>query len=190
MDVRLDIRRLVLIKDVVHAEGGLPSMAPVTRAAACAVIANPLGGRAQDDLGELIPFGAELGELLVQEALKALPHPAISYGKAAIVGTSGDIEHAAAILHPRMGKPMRDAIGGGQAIIPSNVKIGAVGCSIDVPLGHKDDVWAFDQIDTLGITVANAPRPDEIVVIVALADGGRPRPRIAKSGSVAPHAPR
>jgi hypothetical protein len=115
---------------------------------------------------------------------------AISYGKAAIVGTSGDIEHAAAILHPRMGKPMRDAIGGGQAIIPSNVKIGAVGCSIDVPLGHKDDVWAFDQIDTLGVTVANAPRPDEIVVIVALADGGRPRPRIAKSGAVTPRAPR
>ena len=86
MDVRLDIRRLLLIKDVVYAEGGLPAMAPVTRAAACAVIANPLAGRAQDDLGELIPFGAELGELLVQEALTALPHPAISYGKAAIVG--------------------------------------------------------------------------------------------------------
>ena len=186
----MDIRRMLLIKDVVYAEGGLPSMAPVTRAAACAVIANPLAGRTLDDLGELVPIGTELGELLVTEALKALAHPAISYGKAAIVGVSGDIEHGAAILHPRMGKPMRDAIGGGQAIIPSNVKIGAVGCSIDVPLGHKDDVWAFDQIDTFGVTVANAPRPDEIVVIVTLADGGRPRPRIAKSGSVAPHPPR
>lgn len=186
----MDIRRLLLIKDVVYAEGGLPAMAPVTRVAACAVIANPLAGRAMDDLAEIIPFGEELGEMLVQEALKALPLPALSYGKAAIVGTSGDIEHGAAILHPRMGKPMRAAIGGGQAIIPSNVKIGAVGCSIDVPLGHKDDVWQFDQIDTIGVTVANAPRPDEIVVIVALADGGRPRPRIAKSGAVAPHAPR
>lgn len=182
----MDIRRLLLIKDVIYAEGGLPSMAPVTRAAGCAVIANPLAGRALDDLGELVPIGAELGELLVKEALRALAHPAISYGKAAIVGVSGDIEHGAAILHPRMGKPIRQAIGGGQAIIPSNVKIGAVGCSIDVPLGHKDDVWAFDQIDTFGVTVANAPRPDEIVVIVTLADGGRPRPRIAKSGSVAP----
>jgi Amino acid synthesis len=186
----MDIRRMTMIKDVVYAEGGLPSMAPVTRVAACAVIANPLAGRALDDLGELVPFGAELGELLVKEALGALTHPAICYGKAAIVGVSGDIEHAAAILHPCMGKPMRDAIGGGQAIIPSNVKIGAVGCGIDVPLGHKDDVWAFDQIDTLGVTVANAPRPDEIVVIVALADGGRPRPRIAKSGAVAPRSPR
>jgi Amino acid synthesis len=186
----MDIRRLFVIKDVIYAEGGLPAMAPVTRVAACAVIANPLAGRAEEYLDQLIPFGEELGEMLVQEALKMLPLPALSYGKAAIVGTSGDIEHGAAILHPRMGKPMRAAIGGGQAIIPSNVKIGAVGCSIDVPLGHKDDVWSFDQIDTIGVMVANAPRPDEIVVIVALADGGRPRPRIAKSGAVAPHAPR
>jgi hypothetical protein len=186
----MDIRRLQVLRDVVYAEGGLPSIAPVTRVAACAVIANPLAGRALDDLGELIPFGAELGELLVREALKSLPHPAISYGKAAIVGVAGDIEHAAAILHPRMGKPMREAIGGGAAIIPSNAKIGAVGCSIDIPLGHKDDVWSFDQIDTLGITVANAPRPDEIVVIVALADGGRPRPRVSKAGAVPPRASR
>jgi hypothetical protein len=176
----MDIRRLTLIKDVVYFEGGLSATTPVTRVAACAVIANPLAGRAQDDVGELVPLGAELGELLVREALALLPQPAIAYGKAAIVGTSGDLEHAAAILHPRMGKPMRDAIGGGLAIIPSNVKIGAVGCGIDIPLGHKDDVWSFDQIDTLSVMVPNAPRPDEIVVIVALADGGRPRPRVKK----------
>jgi len=183
----MNIRRLMLFKDVVYAEGGLPSVTPVTRVATCAVIANPLAGHAVDDLSDLIPFGAELGELLVREALKALMRPAISYGKAAIVGVSGDIEHAAAILHPRMGKPMRDAIGGGQAIIPSNVKIGGVGCSIDVPLGHKDDLWSFDQIDTISVTIPNAPRPDEIVVIVALADGGRPRPRVSKAGAIAPH---
>src|SRR6478735_8721986 len=108
----MNIRRLMLFKDVVYAEGGLPSVTPVTRVATCAVIANPLAGHAVDDLSDLIPFGAELGELLVREALKSLMRPAISYGKAAIVGVSGDIEHAAAILHPRMGKPMRDAIGG------------------------------------------------------------------------------
>jgi hypothetical protein len=182
----METRRVWTCKDVVFAEGGLPALKPVTRVAACAVVANPFAGKSQDDLSELIGFGAELGELLVMEAKALLPGPAISYGKAAIVGTSGDIEHAAAILHPRMGKPMRDAIGGGQAIIPSNVKIGAVGSAIDVPLGHKDDVWSFDQIDTLGVMVPNAPRPDEIVVIVALADGGRPRPRVAKSGAVPP----
>ena len=182
----MDIRRIWTCRDVVFAEGGLPALKPVTRVAACAVIANPAAGKGLDDLSELVAFGAELGERLVKEAKAQLPGAAISYGKAAIVGTSGDIEHAAAILHPRMGKPMREAIGGGQAIIPSNVKIGAVGSDIDIPLGHKDDVWSFDQIDTLSVMVPNAPRPDEIVVIVALADGGRPRPRVAKSGATPP----
>jgi Amino acid synthesis len=179
----MDIRRLLLIKDVVFAEGGLPALVPVTRVTACAVIANPLAGRALEDLHELVDFGAKLGELLSRESLSGLGKPAISYGKAAIVGVSGDIEHAAAILHPQMGKPIRGAVGGGQAIIPSNVKIGAVGACIDVPLGHKDNVWSFDQIDTVTVMVPNAPRPDEIVVMVALADGGRPRPRVSKSGA-------
>ena len=89
-----------------------------------------------------------------------------------------------------MGKPMRDAIGGGQALIPSNVKIGAAGASIDIPLGHKDDMWSFNEIDTLTVTIGGAPRPNEIVVIVALSDGGRPRPRVAKSGAVPPPGPR
>jgi hypothetical protein len=182
----MDIRHTFLCKDVLFVEGGLPALKPVTRVAACAVVANPLAGKSLDDLSVLIPYGADLGDMLVRQALALLPAPAISYGKAAIVGTSGDIEHAAAILHPRMGKPMREAIGGGAAIIPSNVKIGAVGAIIDVPLGHKDDVWSFDQIDTLSVMVPNAPRPDEIVAIVALADGGRPRPRVAKSGAVPP----
>src|SRR5215472_10638177 len=182
----MDIRHTFLCKDVLFAEGGLPALKPVTRVAACAVVANPLAGKSLDDLSVLIPYGADLGEMLVKQALALLPAPAISYGKAAIVGTAGDIEHAAAVLHPRMGKPMRDAIGGGEAIIPSNVKIGAVGTIIDVPLGHKDDVWSFDQIDTLSVMVPNAPRPDEMVVIVAFADGGRPRPRVAKSGVVLP----
>ncbi len=176
----MEVRRLTVIKDVIYFEGGLPANAPVTRVAACAVIANPLAGRAQDDVEQLVMFGAELGERLVREALPLLSRSATSYGKAAIVGTSGDIEHAAAILHPRLGKPMRAAIGGGAAIIPSNVKIGTVGETIDVPLGDKDDVWAFDRFDTLSVMVPNAPRPDEMVVIVALADGGRPRPRVKK----------
>jgi Amino acid synthesis len=182
----MDIRRLLLVKDTVHAEGGLPAIRPVTRVAACAVIANPLARQPTDNLEMLIPFGAELGERLVKDCLGQLSSPAIAYGKAAIVGSFGDIEHAAAILHPRMGKPMRDALGGGLAIIPSNVKIGGPGAEIDVPLGHKDDVWSFDQIDTLTIMVPNAPRPDEIVVIVALSDGGRPRPRVSKAGAVLP----
>lgn len=182
----MDIRRLLVVRDTVRAEGGLPAIRPVTRVAACAVITNPLAGQSTDNLEVLIPFGAELGERLVKDCLAQLPNPAIAYGKAAIVGSFGDIEHAAAILHPRMGKPMREAIGGGLAIIPSNVKIGGPGAEIDVPLGHKDDVLSFDQIDTFTLMVPNAPRPDEIVVIVVLSDGGRPRPRVSKAGAVPP----
>src|SRR6185437_9572363 len=181
----MDIRRLVIVKDTVNFEG-MPAVEPVTRVAACAVIVNPLAGKATDDLNSLLPMGVELGEMLVKECLAALPHAAVSYGKAAIVGTSGEIEHAAALLHPRMGKPMRDAIGGGQAIIPSNVKIGAAGAAIDIPLGHKDDVWSFNEIDTMTVSVSGAPRPDEIVVIAAVADGGRPRPRVSRTGAVPP----
>jgi hypothetical protein len=182
----MEIRRTIVLKDIVRFEGGAPAIVPVTRVAACALIANPLAGTVTDDLQALVPFGAELGAYLVRAAVELLPSPVVSYGKAAIVGTAGDIEHAAAIIHPQMGKPMRDAIGGGQAIIPSNVKIAAAGTSIDVPLGHKDDVWSFDEIDTVTIVMPGAPRPDEIVVIVAVANGGRPRPRVAKSGAVPP----
>jgi hypothetical protein len=186
----MDLHRLVVIKETIHSEGGLPAIEPVTRVAACGLIFNPLAGQASDQLDILIPWGAELGDRLARECLAVLPHPAVAYGKAAIVGTDGDIEHAAALIHARMGKPMRDAIGGGQAIIPSNVKIGAAGASIDVPLGHKDDVWSFNEIDTLTVTVGGAPRPKEILVIVVLSDGGRPRPRVARSGVVPPPPPR
>jgi len=107
-----------------------------------------------------------------------LPDAPIAYGKAAIVGVGGDIEHAAAVLHPGMGKSIREGIGGGQALIPSTQKIGGVGASIDTPLGHKDDAWSFDHIDTIGVSVDGAPRSNEILVIVAVGDSGRPRPRV------------
>jgi len=179
----MDIRRLLVLRDTVNHEGGLPALKPVTRAAACAVIRNPLAGSARDDLSEIVPFGEELGDLLVREALAVLPRPPVAYGKAAIVGLDGDLEHAAAIIHPRMGRPMREAIGGGKAIIPSNVKVAAAGASIDVPLADRDDIWLFDHIDTITVNVPDAPKPLEIVVVVALSDGGRPRPRVDKNGA-------
>ena len=89
-----------------------------------------------------------------------------------------------AVCHPKLGKPMREAVGGGEALIPSNVKVAAAGASIDVPLGHKDNAWSFDHFDTLTIAVPDAPRPDEIVVVVAVADGGRPHPRVGKGRAV------
>ena len=186
----MEIRRLLVTKDTVYAEAGAKAARPVTRAVGIAVIANPNAGRQVQDLSPMFDLGAGLAELLMPQLVALLPGSAVAYGKGAIVGTDGDIEHAAALLHPRMGKPMRDAIGGGQALIPSNVKIGAAGASIDIPFGHKDDAWSFNEIDTLTVTIGGAPRPNEIVVIVALSDGGRPRPRVAKSGAVAPPEPR
>ena len=182
----MDIRRIVVIRDTIYHEGGLPALRPVTRVAAGAVIRNPLAGGAHDDLSALVPLGEELGELLAKQALSGLVHPPVAYGKGAIVGIDGDIEHAAAIIHPRMGRPMRDAIGGGKAIIPSNVKVAGAGTAIDVPLADRDDVWQFDHIDTITVAIPDAPRPGEIVVIVALSDGGRPRPRIDKTGARPP----
>ena len=182
----IEIRRTLIVRDTIAFEGGASAIVPVTRVAACVLVANPLAGVVTDDLQSLVPFGAELGDYLVRAALDGLQARPVSYGKAAIVGPAGDVEHAAAIIHPRMGKPIRDAIGGGQAIIPSNIKVAAAGASIDVPLGHKDDVWSFNEIDTMTVTIAGAPRPEEIVVIAVLADGGRPRPRVAKSGAVPP----
>jgi hypothetical protein len=183
MIMTIQIRRSVLIRDTVQSEGGLPALRPVTRVAACAVITNPHAGQAMDDLSQLVSLGPELGERLVSEALQALSRPPTSYGKAGIVGLDGEIEHAAAIIHPRMGKPIRAAIGGGKAIIPSNVKVAAAGTAIDVPLSDRDDVWQFDHIDTITVAIPDAPRPGEIVVIVALSDGGRPRPRFDKDGA-------
>jgi Amino acid synthesis len=172
------LRRLTIVRDVIYEEGGLPACAPTTRVAACAVIANPYAGQAAEDLSVLVAAGADLGRTLAKEALAQLPGPPVAYGKAAIVGVNGDIEHAAAVLHPRMGKSIREEIGGGLALIPSTQKIAGVSASIDTPLGHKDDAWSFDHIDTMGVRVDGAPRPDEILVIVALSDSGRPRPRV------------
>ena len=125
----------------------------------------------------MFEIGAELGEQLANNAVDQLHGDPISYGKAAIVGVSGEMEHGGAIIHPKLGAPMRAAAGGGEAVIPSNVKLGAVGASIDLPLGHKDNPWSFDHFDTMTLQVPDAPGPVEIVMCLAYADGGRVNPR-------------
>ncbi|MSQ20640.1 MAG: amino acid synthesis family protein [Betaproteobacteria bacterium] len=180
----MQIRKTILTRETVHAEAGRSAARPIHRAAALVVIDNPLTGRFVDDLSPLFDVGAELGERLMPDLVKLLGHPVVSYGKAAIVGVSGDLEHSAAILHPKLGKPMRGAIGGGQSLIPSNAKVAAAGAAIDVPLGHKDNPWSFDEIDTWTLAIADAPRPHEIVVIIAISDGGRPNARVDKTRAV------
>jgi hypothetical protein len=138
---------------------------------------NPFASQFVEDLRPLFEAGAMLGKRLMPELVKLLDEPAISYGKGAIVGVAGEMEHGGACVHPMLGKPMRAAIGGGKAVIGSNVKVAAAGALLDVPLGHKDDSWSFPHFDTITVSVADAPRPDEILVVMAIADGGRLRNR-------------
>lgn len=169
----MQIRKTMLIRERTETDEMGAPCAPLTRVAALAVLRNPLAGTDQADLSDLFDCGALLGAQLAAEAVAALGAPPVSYGKAAIVGALGAAEHGAALLHPRLGKPVRAAIGGGKALMPSNVKMGGIGAIVDLPLGHKDDPWSFDHIDTLSVTVPDAPLPGEIVVCVGMADGAR-----------------
>lgn len=150
---------------------------PLLRIAAIAVFRNPLAGRFEADLTLLFQIGAELGEELAKQAVSQLGAAPISYGKAAIVGLNGDMEQGGAVIHPRLGAPMRAAAHGGQAVIPSNVKVGPPGTVIDMPLGHKDNPWSFDHFDTMTLSVADAPGPNEIAMFLGYASRGRPIPR-------------
>jgi len=168
-----DIRKIVTLREVVYSELGHKAMRPIVRAVGIGVIRNPFAGRWVEDLRELFEAGAALGERLMPQLVEMLDGPAVSYGKGALVGVAGEMEHGGACVHPMLGRPMRGAIGGGQAVIGSNVKVAAPGTLLDVPLGHKDEPWSFEHFDTVTVSVADAPRPDEIVVVMAIADGGR-----------------
>jgi hypothetical protein len=173
----VDVRKIVITREELLGEMQREAARPIVRAVGLAVIHNPFAGRFVTDLKPLWETGAVLGERLMRDLVALLPRPAISYGKGALVGVAGEMEHGGACVHPMLGKPMRAALGGGQAVIGSNVKVAAAGTPLDVPLGHKDDPWSFDHFDTITVSVADAPRPDEIVVVMAIADGGRIHPR-------------
>ena len=168
-----DIRKIVTLREVIFSELGHEAARPIVRAVGIAVIHNPFAGRWADDLRPLFEAGAALGERLMPELVRMLDGPAVSYGKGAIVGVAGEMEHGGACVHPMLGRPMRAAIGGGKAVISSNVKVAVVGTPLDVPLGHKDDSWSFEHFDTITVSVADSPRPHEIMVVMAIADGGR-----------------
>lgn len=171
-------RKIVLVKETVLAEAGSPVPRLVTRMAQLLVISNPMAGRFVHDLSELVELGPLLAERWLPSALTQMEGAVLAYGKAAIVGVNGDIEHAAALLHPKLGKAMRGAVGGGEAIIPSTAKVASAGARIDVPLGNKDNAWSFNELDTLTVGMEDAPRPDEIVLVMAFSSGGRPDPRV------------
>jgi len=175
------IRKLLTIIEETHREQDQAVQLPTRKAAAIAVIGNPAAGRHVEDLGELIELGEMLGALLGERAVRALgirPQDVQSYGKAAIVGEDGELEHAAAILHPKLGAPLRHAVEKGAALVPSAKKRGGMGAAIDVPLGHKDAAFVRSHFDAMEVRVPDAPRRDEIVVAVVITDSGRPLPRI------------
>jgi hypothetical protein len=175
------VRKIVTILEETRQEMGRAVLPPVRRAVACAVIANPFAGRYAESLEDLVAQGEELGALLAERAIAALGVPGSevhSFGKAAVVGEAGELEHAAALLHPRMGAPVRAALGRGPALIPSAKKAGGPGTAIDVPLGHKDAAFVRSHFDAIEARVPDAPRAAEILVCLALTTGGRPLPRI------------
>jgi hypothetical protein len=179
--MKADIRKIVVVMDEIHREMGREIAPPTRRAAALAVIANPFAGRYVEDLSELIDIGAEMGDLLGRRAVAALgikPAQAQSYGKAAMVGEDGELEHAAALLHPKLGAPLRAAVEKGAALVPSSKKRGGPGQPLDIPLGHKDAAYVRSHFDGMEVRVNDAPRANEILIAVAVTDSGRPLPRV------------
>ncbi len=175
------IRKIATFVEETHREMDRGISPPTRRAAAVAVIENPCAGKYVEDLSELIAIGEELGNLLTQRAIAALGIPGTScesYGKAAAVGGDGEIEHAAAILHPRLGAPVRRVLGKGAALIPSSKKRGGLGVVLDIPLGHKDAAYVRSHFDGMEVHLNDAPRADEIMVAIAVTDSGRPSPRV------------
>jgi len=173
----LDIRKIVIQLEEVHKDMN-KAVEPATRkVTVCAVINNPCAGTYVEDLEPLYDLGKEIGGLLASRGVQALgvsSDDVEAYGKGAIIGVDGEIEHAAAILHPRFGGPVRAAVDHGNDIIPSTKKVGGPGSVLVMPITQKDSIWSFDHMDASEITIADAPKADEMVIAVALAIGGRP----------------
>lgn len=175
------IRKIATFVEETHIEQGQDIAPPTRKAVAVAVIANPFAGQYVEDLSPLIEIGAELGALLGARAVEALgvnPEDIESYGKAAMVGEDGELEHAAALLHPAMGAPLRKAVEKGAALVPSSKKRGGPGQDLDVPLGHKDAAYVRSHFDGIEVRINDAPRAGEILVAIAVTDSGRPLPRV------------
>jgi len=180
-----EIRKVVIQVEETHREAGRAVEPPTRKVVAAAVVTNPYAGRYVEDLEPLYDLGAEVSGYLAERAVAALgvqPADVVAYGKGAIVGVDGEIEHAAAILHPRFGAPVRRAVDHGNDIIPSTKKLGGPGATIVMPITNKDDIWSFDEMDAAELTIPDAPHADEIVVCVVLAVGGRPLHRVTKVG--------
>lgn len=171
------IRRWHCTAEEIWAEGGRILATPLKRVIVAAVVTNPCAGVYRDNLDELIDLGEQLSLVMTGRAQSLLGAPVVAYGKAGIVGTNGEIEHVAAILHPKFGQPLRKAVNG-HAILQSTKKRSGPGATIDIPLSHITDMKVRSHMDSTTFFVPDAPLPDELVVCLAVSAGERPEQRI------------
>lgn len=175
----MEIRKLYTVIEEIHSNVGKSVEKPITKVATIAIVKNPLASNPSADVTPLIEYGTELGHLLAKRVLTVLPKETIqSFGKSAVIGTSGEIEHAAALIHPTFGVCVREIIGGGASPIPSTKKVAGSGVTVDVPLHHKEAMTVSSHYDSMVVYLPDAPMPDEVAVILVCTNGGRPNPRI------------
>jgi hypothetical protein len=177
--VNIKIRRTFVVVEERREEAGKAAETPLRRVAAIAVVENPYAGRYVEDLKSMIEASAVIGQELGEIGLRAFGNFEVqSYGKGGIVGIDGEQEHANALLTTTFANPIRDAIGGGDAWISSFTKKAAPGTPIDVPMNHKDEVYVRSHYDGMSVMVPDAPMPDEIALILCLANRGRLNARV------------
>ena len=180
----MDIRRLLVVCDTINSEGGLPALRPVTRVAACAVIRNPLAGAARDDLGEIVPFGAGTGRSPgaqgARRCCRTRRSPTARRRSSGSTATSSMPLRSS--IRAWASRCARRSAAARRSFRPTS-RLPPPAPRSTYRSADRDDVWLFDHIDTITVVVPDAPRPAEIVVVVALSDGGRPRPRIDKDGA-------
>ncbi|MGB3502757.1 MAG: amino acid synthesis family protein [Mesorhizobium sp.] len=168
------IRKIsILTEEIVH-DGGSIAQTPRLRGAAMALVKNPFAGRFEAELQPAMDDLKPLGAMLTERLIAALggPEGIDGYGKGAIVGTAGEIEHGA-LWHVPGGYAMRERLPATKAIVPSAMKVGGFGASLDVPLGHANAAYVRSHFDAMTVTMADGPRPDEIVFVLVMARGGR-----------------
>jgi hypothetical protein len=173
------VRKWVAFTEEIFHDGGEALERPMVRAAAGVIIANPFAGRYVADLSPLQDPSAALGTALGSRAVALLGGLApVSYGKGGIAGVNGEQEHAVACITTLFGDALRASVGGGEAWVSSVTKVAAAGTSLDIPLAHKDALYVRAQYDAITLTVPDGPRPDELLIAVAVASAGRPHHRV------------
>lgn len=179
--MNIKVRKYYTFVEEIEMDGGVEVEGDFKKVSIAVVFENPYAGKYVEDLTPLSDWSASVAPDLVERALEAAgihKDEVESYGKGAIIGGAGELEHGAALLHPTLGKPFREGIGGGKAIIPSSKKMGYPGCIIDVPLHYKDAAFVRSHFDAMEVRIPDAPRDNEIVLILSITNCGRPHPRV------------